>query len=59
MLHRYRIPPCSLARMRFTGILAAPAKNLAKSLDKGLGVEYGSRVFILDPVICAGRPHIL
>lgn len=36
MLHRYRIQPSNLARMRFTGILAAaPAKNLAKGLDKG------------------------
>lgn len=48
MLHRYRIQPSSLTRVRFTGILASPAKNLAKSLDKGLAVEYGARVFILE-----------
>jgi hypothetical protein len=46
MLHRYRIQPSSLARLRFTGNLAAPARNLAKSLDKVLGVEYLAPVLI-------------
>jgi len=44
LLHRYRIRPSSLARLRFTGNLASPAENLAKSLDKGWGVEYCARV---------------
>jgi hypothetical protein len=59
MFHRYRIQPSSPASVRFTSTLAAPAKNLAKSLDKGWGVEYGARVFILDPVIARQGAHTL
>lgn len=47
----------SLAENAPTGILVAVAKNLARSLDKGLDVEYRAPVLIPDSLIVRARRH--
>lgn len=44
----------SLAGNAPAGILVAVAKNLARSLDKGLDVEYRAPVLIPDSLVARG-----